>query len=196
MTVQKKDAHDREQLLAKLNKLIGKSRADVKKLISNKGYLKFTKLNGTTISSLNEAKIEMEKKWDGIHGIFTNANLTEEEVLAKYKGLWQIEASFRISKSDLSMRPVYNFTKKRIEGHIAICFIALFLIKKSQILLEKNNIKLSPERLRMELEMVQSSIVYDKHTALRFRMPSNMSDIAKSIYSSLNVDRSLSVQRY
>lgn len=192
----KKDTYDREQLLAKLNKLIGKSRTDVKKLISNKGYLKFTKLNGNTISELNEAKIEMEKKWDGIHGIFTNANMTEEEVLAKYKGLWQIEAAFRISKSDLSMRPIYHFTKKRIEGHIAVCFIALFLIKKSQILLEKNNIKLSPERLRMELEMVQSSIVYDKHTALRFRIPSNMSNIAKSIYSSLNVDRVLSVQKY
>lgn len=191
----KKDQADREKLVNKIKKVIGKTKADAKKLITNKGYLKFTNLSGQTISSLNEKKIDEDQKWDGIFGLFTNAELTEEEILQKYRGLWQIELAFRLSKNDLAMRPIFHRKKERIEGHIAICFMALFLMKKCQLLLERNKVKLSPERVCMELERVQSSIVYDKHRAIRFRMPSNMSDAAKSIYKALDIDRSLEIQR-
>lgn len=191
----KKDASDREKLINKIKKVIGKTKSDAKKLITNKGYLKFTKLAGETISSLNESKVAEDQQWDGIFGIFTNAQLTEEEILQKYRGLWQIELAFRLSKNDLAMRPIFHRKKERIEGHIAICFMSLFLMKKCQTLLQRNKIKLSPERVCMELERVQSSIVYDKNRAIRFRMPSNMSESAKAIYKALNIDRSLEIQR-
>lgn len=191
----KKDASDREKLVTKINKTIGKSKSDAKKLITNKGYLKFTKLQGQIISSLNEKKIEEDRQWDGIFGIYTNTNLSEEEILSRYRGLWEIELAFRVSKTDLAMRPIFHRKKERIEGHIAICFMALYLIKKCQILLERSNLKLSPERICIELERVQSSIVYDKHRAIRFRLPSNMSTDAKAIYKALNIDRSLNIQK-
>jgi len=144
----KKDQADREKLVNKIKKVIGKTKADAKKLITNKGYLKFTNLSGQTISSLNEKKIEEDQKWDGIFGLFTNAELTEEEILQKYRGLWQIELAFRLSKNDLAMRPIFHRKKERIEGHIAICFMALFLMKKCQLLLERNKVKLFRAFLR------------------------------------------------
>jgi hypothetical protein len=94
------------------------------------------------------------------------------------------------------MRPIYHSTKNRIEGHIAICFIALFLVQTTLLILKRNNIKLSPERISFELERVQASILYDKSNAIRFRMPSNMSTDAKKIYKCLSIDRYLSIQKY
>jgi hypothetical protein len=60
----------------------------------------------------------------------------------------------------------------------------------------KKNIKLSPERIAFELERVQASILYDISNAVRFRMPSNMSNDAKTIYKRLGIDRDLSIQKY
>jgi transposase len=192
----KKDFNDREKLVNKIKKVIGKTKADAKKLITNKGYAKFVDIKGNIVSEIREDKIIEDQKWDGIHGLFTNADLSAEEILGKYRDLWQIEAAFRISKNDLSMRPIYHSTKNRIEGHIAICFIALFLVQKTQLILKRNNIKLSPERIAFELERVQASILYDKSNAVRFRMPSNMSNDAKVIYNCLGIDRNLSIQKY
>lgn len=192
----KKDFTDREKLLNKIQKVIGKTKADAKKLITNKGYTKFIKIKGDIISEIREDNIVEDQKWDGIHALFTNAELSPEEIIGKYRELWQVEAAFRISKNDLSMRPIYHSTKSRIEGHIAICFMALFLVQKTQLLLKRNNIKLSPERITFELERVQASILYDKSNGIRFRMPSNMSNDAKIIYKCLEIDRSLSIQKY
>lgn len=192
----KKDLNDREKLINKIKKVLGKTKADAKKLITNKCYTKFVNIKGDIVTELREDKIIEDQKWDGIHGLFTNANLSPDEILEKYRDLWQIEAAFRISKDDLSMRPIYHSTKNRIEGHIAICFIALFLVQKTQLILKRNNIKLSPERITFELERVQASILYDKHNAIRFRMPSNMSNDAKAIYNCLGIGRDLSIQKY
>ena len=74
--------------------------------------------------------------------------------------------------------------------------MALFLVQKTQLILKRNNIKLSPERITFELERVQASILYDKSNAIHFRMPSNMSNDAKVIYKCLDIGRDLSIQKY
>jgi transposase len=79
---------------------------------------------------LNEEKIQKDGKWDGLHGVITNIDdLKPEEILAQYKGLWQIEETFRISKLDLQVRPIYHWTPRRVKAHIAIAFMALTCIR-------------------------------------------------------------------
>ncbi len=58
-----------------------------------------------------------------------NKDLTELGIVDIYGGLWKIEQSFRIMKSDLNLRPVYVSTKESIEGHFLICFLALFVVR-------------------------------------------------------------------
>ncbi len=72
-------------------------------------------------------KIDYEKyyednKWDGLKGYSTNAKLTQDEVINNYKQLWQIEKAFRISKTDLKVRPIYHRLKHRIQAHLIIAF--------------------------------------------------------------------------
>lgn len=58
-----------------------------------------------------------------------NRELTELGIVDIYGGLWKIEESFRIMKSDLSLRPVYVSSKESIEGHFLICFLSLFIVR-------------------------------------------------------------------
>lgn len=78
--------------------------------------------------SLKFDKIMEEEKFDGYYSIVTSEkNLTDEEIRKIYKGLWKIEESFKITKSDLETRPVFVWTKEHIKAHFLTCFISLVI---------------------------------------------------------------------
>jgi len=80
--------------------------------------------------SLKLDKIKEEKKFDGYYSIVTSEkNLPDKEIRDIYKGLWKIEESFKITKSDLETRPVYVWTKEHIEAHFLTCFISLVILR-------------------------------------------------------------------
>ena len=54
------------------------------------------------------------------------------EVIASYHDLWHVEASFRMSKSDLRARPVFHHTRESIEAHLTIVFAALAMARYLQ----------------------------------------------------------------
>lgn len=62
------------------------------------------------------------------------------------QALWQIEKAFRISKTDLRIRPVYHYRRKRIVAHICIAFVAYTIYKELERLLEKHSAGFSPKR--------------------------------------------------
>ena len=51
--------------------------------------------------------------------------VTAEFVIGAYHRLFQIEASFRMSKHDLAARPIYHHKRESIEAHLSIVFAAL-----------------------------------------------------------------------
>ena len=58
---------------------------------------------------INQSKVDAESKWDGLHGVITNAcELSNEEVINQYCNLWQVEEAFRVTKHDLKVRPVFR----------------------------------------------------------------------------------------
>lgn len=80
--------------------------------------------------SLNLEKIKEEEKFDGYYSIVTSEkNLSDKEIRDIYKGLWKIEESFKITKSNLETRPVFVWTKEHIEAHFLICFISLVILR-------------------------------------------------------------------
>ena len=54
------------------------------------------------------------------------------EVIGSYHDLWQVEASFRMSKTDLRARPIFHHTKDAIEAHLSIVFAALAISRRLQ----------------------------------------------------------------
>ncbi len=124
----KKDAYGRERGLVRLRQKI-KSGKLSKEHINNRGYNKFLTLKGNIEVSIDEIKAERDSLWDGLKGYITNTDLSVEKVVENYRQLWRIEKAFRISKTDLRIRPVYHYRRKRIEAHICIAFVAYTIIR-------------------------------------------------------------------
>ena len=139
----KKDAHNREKGLEKL-KLKVVSGKLTKESINNQGYNKFLSLDGEIKISIDQDKVIYDKQWDGLKGYLTNTKLEAKNVINHYRHLWQIEKAFRISKTDLRIRPIFHYKKRRIESHICLSFVAYAIWKEFELLLLNDNIILSP----------------------------------------------------
>ena len=124
-----RDAFNRKQGLEKLHKQI-KSGKLTKANINNRGYNKYLKMEGNVNISIDMNKFEADAKWDGLKGYLTNTNLSQEEVIENYGQLWMIEKAFRVSKTDLQIRPIYHRIQRRIEAHICIAFCAYKVYKE------------------------------------------------------------------
>ena len=118
----RKDAAEREKLIDKAKKWI--ANPSLFKQTKKRGAGRFIQTDDTGTPELNLEKIEAESKYDGFKAIATTTDLSVREVLSKYRDLFEVEHAFRTLKSQLQVRPVFHWTDKRIEGHIAVCFLA------------------------------------------------------------------------
>jgi len=85
--------------------------------------------------TLDEAGLARARKLVGVKGYVTNvpaADMPAIEVISKYHDLWQVEASFRMSKHDLAARPMWHRTRESIEAHLTIVFTALAVARRIQ----------------------------------------------------------------
>ena len=141
----KKDTHNRDNGIKRLEKRIRSGKL-TKDNINNRGYNKFLKIEGNATISLDLEKINNDIKWDGLKGYITNSSLNPQEVIDQYKQLWQIEKAFRISKTDLKVRPIYHRKANRIESHLLISFCSYKLYKELERQLIEKQTGLSPEK--------------------------------------------------
>jgi transposase len=74
---------------------------------------------------LNQKLIEKARALAGIKGYVTNLDIPDEEVIAFYHQLFQVEATFRMAKSDLKARPIFHRKRDAIEAHLTLVFAAL-----------------------------------------------------------------------
>lgn len=185
----KKDAHEREKTLEKLVKKLSKQK-NPKDYLSNYGNKRFLKIIGESQFELDEKKIKEASAWDGLLGVTTNIKtLTAENIIEHYRGLWQVEEAFRITKHDLRIRPVFHWKPDRVRAHLAISFLSYSLVKHLVYRVKLQYIKLSPEEIRLCLLRVQTSILFDKKKKIRFGLPSKMPLHAKKIYALMRIPR-------
>ena len=123
-----KDKSNRERGLKRLEKSL-KSGKLTKSSINKRGYNKYLKLKGEIEITIDYQKFNDDDKWDGLKGYITNTNLSGNDVIDKYNNLWKIERAFRISKTDLQIRPIYHRLRHRIEAHICVSFASYVLYK-------------------------------------------------------------------
>lgn len=87
---------------------------------------------------LDEKKIAQEAQYDGLYAVCTDLFDDEpEDILKVSESRWQIEACFRIMKTDFSARPVFVQRNDRIRAHFLICFLALFIYRLLEKKLER-----------------------------------------------------------
>jgi transposase len=162
----KKDAHNREQGLKRLEKRISSGKL-TKSNINNRGYNKYLKLQGEIAIEIDYEKYKKDSEWDGLKRYITNSKLSNKQIIENYSHLWHIEKAFRMSKTDLRIRPIYHRLHNRIEAHICISFTAYTVYKELERILYKEKSNLSLEKSK-ELTHNMYEITYtlpeSKHT--------------------------------
>jgi hypothetical protein len=119
--------------------------------------------------------------FDGYYAIvISECDLPDEQIVDTYQGLWRIEESFRITKSDLENRPVYVSRKDHIQAHFLTCFIALLLLR---ILERKTEHKYSPARMIESLNAVSGV-----HLQQNYYMSDYYDEAVEHIGNTLGID--------
>jgi transposase len=138
----KKARRDREKTIQKARDIIrnpsGFKKYNTYGAAKYVGNLEYDKDTGEIIKTkskifFDEKKLREDEAYDGYYLIVTNCfNKPDDWIVDKYRGLWQIEETFKVSKSDLEARPVYVKLWEHIKAHFLICFIALTITKLLQ----------------------------------------------------------------
>ena len=183
----RKARKDRQKVLDKANKLIR-----LKKGKLDKGAYKYIKeeyidketgeiLKKDDYLYIDEERISEEEKYDGFYLIVSSElKMPDKEIIERYRGLWKIEESFKITKSQLKSRPVYVRKKDHIEAHLFICFLALIFIR----LLEKEtDFKYSVSTLINSIKNLSITYLDENYYMLDY-----VDDVSKSFGKILNTD--------
>ena len=188
---------ERQPAIDKAKDLIGNvQKYNKKNCVGASKYVKhlvFDKNTGEIIEaksqlSLDEDKIAEEEKLDGYYMIVSSEfDKTDDEIIDIYRGLWRIEETFKVTKSELDARPVYVSRKEHIEAHFLTCFIALVLARVLQHQLDK---KYSVGKILESLGKCMCSHIENNYYLFNF-----YDEVLKDIGSVTNIDFSLKYMR-
>ena len=188
---------ERQPAIEKAKDLIGNvQKYNQKNCIGASKYVKhlvFDKNTGEIIEaksqlSLDLDKIAEEEKYDGYYAIVTSEmDKTDDEIIDIYRGLWRIEETFKVTKSELEARPVYLSRKEHIEAHFLTCYIALVL---SRVLQHKLDKKYSVGKILESLSNCNCNQLENNYYVFNY-----YDEVLKDIGDVLNVDFSKKYRR-
>ena len=138
-------------------------------------------LTASSILDIDEDLIREEEALDGYYMLLTSEMDTpDDKIIDMYRGLWRIEESFRITKSELEARPVYVWTREHIEAHFLTCFVALTI---SRILEMKLEHKYSAGRIIDSLSRAECSLLQQNYYVFDY-----YDEVLKDIGNVTNID--------
>lgn len=182
----KKDKYNRDKALERLEKKIKSSKSITKKDLKLSYYAKYLNLDDKNCNitfNINNKKVNDDSKLDGIKGFITNDFiLPANDIIAHYNNQYDVERAFRISKTDLKIRPIYHRLETRIKAHILISFVAYAIYKEFDSKLKDKNIKFnfSQKLLKDIIKHMFALKIGDKLVYLKFE------DIQQKVYEAIN----------
>jgi transposase len=130
---------------------------------------------------LDLVRVIEEEKYDGYYAIVTSElDMSDYEVVDTYRGLWEIEETFRVTKGVLETRPVYVSLEDHINAHFLTCFIALTIIR---IIQKKLGKLYSAERIVECLNKIACSNEHENIYLFDYR-----SEVSDAIGEALGID--------
>jgi hypothetical protein len=126
-------------------------------------------------------KLKEDEKYDGYYCLVTSElDMADGDIINTYRGLWEIEETFKVTKATLEERPVYVSRKDRIGAHFLTCFISLVIIR---IIQKKAGRKYSAEKIVSCLNNISCSNEQDNIYLFDYR-----SKISDAIGAALGID--------
>jgi hypothetical protein len=179
----KKDKRTREKALEKIEARLNQK--NIKKSdLKLSYYAKYLDISDSCSMkyTLNQNKVLQDEKLDGLKGFATNDFiLNANDVIAHYNNQYEVERAFRISKTDLKIRPIYHRLESRIKAHVLVSFVSYAIYKEFERKLKINKVKFnfSQKFLRKIIEHLIALKIDDEI------IPINPSEIQKQILSAI-----------
>ena len=167
-----------------MDKQVAKAHASIAKGGETK-RMKFVAQTKKNAYTFNNNLLQKATLLLGIKGYYTNIpkeEMTDKEILERYHNLWRVEQAFRITKSDLSARPIFHHKNEAIKAHILICFASLAMAKYLEL---KTNVSLK-HFLDLLKQITDAQMQY-KLTQQIFPLRSQISDETKNILNKLDM---------
>lgn len=138
-------------------------------------------LEGKLVPFFDYDKLAEDEKYDGYYAIVTSElHMSDGEIIDTYRGLWEIEETFKITKGTLETRPVYVSREDRINAHFLTCFICLVIIRLIQ---KKTNRQLSAAKIIECLNKISCSNEQDNLYLFDYR-----SEVSDAIGNAFDID--------
>ncbi len=180
----RKDEHDRQKDLERIEKYISSTGKSKLTTCLKKSYVK---INESCKIEIDQNKLNNEKQYDGFFGLRTNLKDSNPlELLSSYRGLWQVEQTFRIAKNNLEIRPVFHYSPRRIRAHLSICYMALALVRYVEFKLKRLGNNIPPEQLHLLLDKMREVRLIDHQNDL-FTFIEDPPQNLQSIYHALKI---------
>lgn len=138
-------------------------------------------LTASSILEIDTERLRDEEALDGYYILLTSEmDKSDDEIIDIYRGLWRIEESFKVTKSELEARPVYVWTRDHIEAHFLTCFVALTIARILEMKLER---KYSIGKLLDTLSKSQCSLLQQNYYVFDY-----YDEILKDIGKVMDID--------
>ncbi len=141
-----KAKYEREKIIERAKQIIANPANYLKATVGDAAnYIKEIKYdnNGLIIEnsdlSLDLDAIKKAEELDGYYLIVTSEiDLSNDQIINIYRGLWEIEETFSIVKGVLKVRPVFAKSLLGIHAHMLVCFTSLLILRilQKEILLK------------------------------------------------------------
>ena len=174
----KKDKRTREKAIEKIEKQLSK-KSITKSDLKLSYYAKYLDIDDkcNIKYKLNPNKITQDEKLDGIKGFATNDfTLSANDIIAHYKNQYDVEKAFRISKTDLKIRPIYHRLENRIKAHILISFVSYAIYKEFERKIKRANIDI---KFKLTFDYIKTMYGYKTLFGIE---PLEMDEIQQQIY--------------
>ncbi|MEG1726225.1 MAG: IS1634 family transposase, partial [Anaerovoracaceae bacterium] len=138
-------------------------------------------LTASSLLEIDEEKLHKEEALDGYYVLLTSEmEESDDKIIDIYRGLWRIEESFKVTKSELEARPVYVWTKEHIEAHFLTCFVALTI---ARILEMKLGRKYSIGKILESLSNSECTLIQQNYYLFDY-----YDDVLKDIGKAMDID--------
>jgi len=129
---------------------------------------------------LNQDKVTQDEKLDGLKGFATNDfTLKPNDVIAHYQNQYAVERAFRISKTDLRIRPIYHRLENRIKAHILISFVSYAIYKEFERKIKQSNLDI---KFKLTFDYIKTMYGYKTIFGVE---PLQMDEIQQEIYDTV-----------
>jgi len=147
----------------------------------------YDKKTGEVIEEMGKALLFDEKKaaedamFDGYYCLISSElDMPQQQIVEIYRGLSEIEDSFKVTKSNLNIRPVYVSREERINAHMLTCFISLLIMRLIQ---KKTDYRFTPEQIVEALNNISCSLEYENIYLFDYR-----SELTDAIGKAFDID--------